>query len=317
MDRIKLSIIVPVYNVERYIKKCIASLLVEGENNYEIVIVNDGTKDHSIEVVKENFNDSRIRYIEQENGGLSAARNHGIAVARGEYIWCVDSDDWVESKEIPQMIALLDGEIDILYFGSYFSDSESTGETMQASIDNYAATGKELACTSFEHCAPYYLMRKQMLDENNLRFTEGILHEDSLFTPIMITYCGKVLRYDNPVYHHLQRDGSITHTVSAKRIYDMMYVIKTLVAYGDTLPEDIRWKWGRCIAQITDGVLLCSKSCKDSEAKEKLKQYLNNNSPVIEYLAHSGRNNRIMARLASITGGRLYQVYGILSKIRY
>lgn len=317
MERIKLSIIVPVYNVERYVRKCVASLLVEGENDYEIIIVNDGTKDRSIEVLKKSFNDPRIRYIEQENRGLSAARNHGIKEARGEYIWCVDSDDWVETKEIPEMIAILDGKIDALYFGSFFSDSESTGKTIQATIDNKAATGNELACTMFEHCAPYYLIRKDMLVENNLYFTEGILHEDSLFTPIMIPHCGKVLRYENPVYHHLQRDGSITHTVSPKRIYDMMFVIKTLVAYGETLPDDIRWKWGRCIAQITNGVLLCSKACEDKDANNKLKEYLNNNTSVIEYLAHSSRNNKIMARFATVAGGRLYQVYSILSKIRY
>jgi glycosyltransferase involved in cell wall biosynthesis len=317
MDNVKLSIIVPVYNVEQYISKCIASLLVEGEDDYEIIIVNDGTKDRSIDVIKEFFSDPRIRYLEQPNGGLSAARNHGIAESRGEFIWCVDSDDWVETNEIPKMITLLDKTIDALYFGSYYSDSEFTGNTILAVIDNHAETGVELACSSFAHCAPYYLIRKELLDNNKLRFTEGILHEDSLFTPIMITLCNRVLRYNAPVYHHLQRDGSITHSVSPKRIYDMIYVIRELISYGESLPETIRWKWGRCIAQITNGVLLCSRNCEDREAKNHLKEFVNKNTSVLKYLAHSGVNNRIMAILATLIGGRLYQVYGILSKIRY
>lgn len=317
MDKKKLSIIVPVYNVEQYIEKCIASLLVDGCDDYEIVVVNDGTKDNSMEVMHKCFNDPRIRIVEQENGGLSAARNHGIAVAQGEYIWCVDSDDWVETTEIPKMIAKLDGWLDALYFGSYYYNYDNTEESKVAVLDNKAATGSELACTSFAHCAPYYVMRKGMLDDNHLRFTEGILHEDSLFTPVMITHCDKVRRYENPVYHHFQRVGSITHTVTPKRIYDMIYVVKTLVGYGETLPDNIRWKWGRCVAQITDGALLCSKSCDDKEAKKSLKEYVNHNRAVIGYLAHSGRNNRIMAYLARLMGGRLYQAHAILSKLRY
>ena len=92
----KLSIIVPVYNVEKYIIKCIDSLLLNNTNDYEIIVVNDGTKDRSIELVKNKFCDSKIRIVEQENQGLSAARNTGVAEAMGDYIWFVDSDDTVD-----------------------------------------------------------------------------------------------------------------------------------------------------------------------------------------------------------------------------
>ena len=105
-----LSIIVPVYNVEPYIKKCIASLLVPNCDEYEIIVVNDGTKDNSINIIRKNFDDSRIRIIEQDNAGLSAARNRGIREACGEYIWCFDSDDWAEPDAISQIISELNGE---------------------------------------------------------------------------------------------------------------------------------------------------------------------------------------------------------------
>ena len=220
-------------------------------------------------------------------------------------------------EEIPKMISLLDGETDVLYFGSYYSDYEDGRKSQINILKNEAKSGIELCGTEFAHCAQYYLMRRPMLDEYNLRFKEGILHEDSMFTPVMITHCKKVRRYELPVYHHLMRGGSITHTVSPKRINDMIFVIRELILYGESLPETIRWKWGRCIAQITNGVLLCSRDCKDKEAKNHLKEFVNNNTSVIKYLAHSGVKNRIMAKLATLTGGRLYQVYGILSKIRY
>ena len=83
----KLSIIIPVYQVEKYVKKCVSSLLIPNRNDYELIIINDGTKDRSIEIVEQSFSDSRIRIIHQKNAGLSAARNRGIRAAKGLYFW--------------------------------------------------------------------------------------------------------------------------------------------------------------------------------------------------------------------------------------
>ena len=115
----KLSIIVPVYGVEKYIEQCIASLLTPGCNDYEIIVVNDGTKDKSIEIVEQSFTDPRIRIIHKENGGLSSARNLGIREAQGEYVWFFDSDDWAETQSIPDIVSRLN-DVDCLYFKSYF-----------------------------------------------------------------------------------------------------------------------------------------------------------------------------------------------------
>ena len=111
----KLSIIVPVYNVEKYIVKCISSLLDQQTNDYEIIIVNDGTKDKSIDLIKKTFNDSKIAIIEQENQGLSAARNTGVRHSKGEYIWFVDSDDWIAKGGIDELIPILDGHTELVY----------------------------------------------------------------------------------------------------------------------------------------------------------------------------------------------------------
>ena len=111
----KLSIIVPVYNVEKYIVKCISSLLDQQTNDYEIIIVNDGTKDKSIDLIKKTFNDSKIAIIEQENQGLSAARNTGVRHSKGEYIWFVDSDDWITEGCVDKLIPILDGHVELVY----------------------------------------------------------------------------------------------------------------------------------------------------------------------------------------------------------
>ncbi len=312
----KLSIIVPVYNVENYIEKCITSLLVSNNKDYEIIVVNDGTKDNSIEVVRKKFNDPRIRIVEQENAGLSAARNHGIAESKGEYLWFVDSDDWVETEEIPKMMENLNG-IDSLYFGSYFTDYEILQPTRINVLDNKASTGRELMSKDYAHCAPYYLVRSQLLKDYNLLFKEGILHEDSLFTPILITHFGKIRRYETPVYHHLERRGSITQVINPKRVYDLIYVTSKLIEYGQHVDKEMRYHWGKCVAKMTNGLLFCTMQCEDKDAKLIVKKYVNNNKEVVNYLLHSSRNNRIMARLSQMMFGKLYWVYSVLYKIRY
>ena len=316
-----LSIIVPVYNVEKYIEKCISSLLVPNSDDYEIIIVNDGTKDNSIDIVKERFNDTRIKIIEQENAGLSAARNHGIKESKGSFIWCVDSDDWVETKEILGIITELKKEanIDLLYFNKYFKNYETSGSESLVELNNKAETGKALACTGFSHCAPYYVIRKQLLVDNHLEFKEGILHEDSLFTPQMIPLCNQVLCYTPPVYHYRQREGTITHSiVNSKRLYDLIDVLQELVEYGELkIDLEIKHKWGHCIAQLTNELLFLSRQCKDKNALVNVKSYVNRNWTIIRYLFHGGRNNKVMSVFSYLSFGNLYGVYSLLHRIRY
>ena len=96
MQQPKVSVIVPVYNVEKYLKQCLDSIVNQTYKNLEIIIVNDGTKDNSMKIVEEYLQDKRIKVINKENGGLSSARNRGIEEATGEYISFVDSDDYID-----------------------------------------------------------------------------------------------------------------------------------------------------------------------------------------------------------------------------
>lgn len=315
-----LSIIVPVYNVEKYIENCISSLLVPDCYDYEIIIVNDGTKDKSIDIVKKRFNDSRIRIIEQENAGLSAARNHGIEESKGAFFWCVDSDDWVETEEIRGILSELKKEtdLDLLYFNKYFKNFDISGAESLVELNNKAETGKGLACAGFSHCAPYYVIRKHLLIDNHLEFKEGILHEDSLFTPQMIPLCNQVLCYIPPVYHYRQREGTITHSiVNSKRLYDLIGVLQELVEYGESkISLDIKYKWGRCIAQLTNELLFLSQQCKDKNALVNVRSYVNKNWSILRYLFHGGRNNKIMSVFSYLSFGNLYDVYFLLYRIR-
>ena len=112
-----LSIIIPIYNIEKYIEKCVSSCLQSSQVSYEIILVNDGTKDGSMDVIRHMSNLPNISIINQENQGLSVARNTGLSKAKGKYVWFVDGDDWIEPNSIQLLAAKLNNDTpDVLAF---------------------------------------------------------------------------------------------------------------------------------------------------------------------------------------------------------
>ena len=103
MKEIKVSLVIPVYNVEKYIRQCLESVIDQTLKDIEIIIVNDGTRDNSMEIVEEYISDERIKIINKENGGLSSARNTGILAAQGKYICFIDSDDFIEKTMMEEL----------------------------------------------------------------------------------------------------------------------------------------------------------------------------------------------------------------------
>lgn len=102
-EKIKVSVIIPVYNVEDYIEKCLESVVNQTLKEIEIIVVNDGTKDNSMKKIEKYFSDSRIKIINKQNGGQSSARNAGLAISKGEYISFIDSDDFIEEKMLEEL----------------------------------------------------------------------------------------------------------------------------------------------------------------------------------------------------------------------
>ena len=313
----KLSIIIPVYQVEKYVKKCVSSLLIPNRNDYELIIINDGTKDRSIEIVEQSFSDSRIRIIHQKNAGLSAARNRGIRAAKGLYFWVFDSDDWAETNCISEILDLLDGKTDVFCFKSHFCNYEDNGrqETINDMIKG--TTGKDVIGSQYEPCTPYFIYKRSVITDNNLYFTEGITHEDSLFTPIALFHCERVGYYCNPVYHHLMRDGSITHVVRPKRITDLIFVVRKLLDYGDSLGR-YKYKWTRCITTTAYGMFFIQKMCDDRDVEYKLKCYVNCNWKLIRYFFYSKNlKDKCLACLSYIMLGNVFRAYRILYCLQY
>ena len=217
-----ISIVVPVYNVEKYIHECLESILNQSYKNIEVIIVNDGTLDNSIAKIEDLLKDKRTRLISQVNQGLSAARNTGIKAALGEYISFIDSDDKVKSSFIETL---------------YDKANETNADIVRGSFRNFDGNIPEGWITDFNispsrgtEALRYFLnnnvsfvvwsslYRTTFLRENRLEFTEGILLEDGDFTTRSYINASVVATSDAPNYYYRVRPGSILTSNNAQRM---------------------------------------------------------------------------------------------------
>lgn len=236
-----LSLIIPCYNVENYILKCLNSIVSQNISitDYEIIVINDGSKDKSGSIAKAycEKHPGNFRYFEQKNIGLSGTRNRGIKLAKGDYLWFVDSDDWIEENCLCSIINSLTNNCDVLAFSGFIPEG---GRIENSSCFNIGVNSKsKLFHSGFADAAQLYIFRKEFLLENNLFFKEGIKHEDTLFTPIVLHKAENIVFFRTPVYHFLQREGSITTVVDIKRIYDLWDNMKILYDYSKAINDEV------------------------------------------------------------------------------
>ena len=235
----RFSIIIPVYNVERYLRECLDSVLSQSFADWEAVCVNDGSTDGSASILEEYASrDPRFKVMAQPNGGLSAARNSGMKASSGEYILFLDSDDWLETNALERIADVLNGE-DLLCFSGrrYFEETktfnptdkltEKTYESGMAYYNENALLHRDFAFV----CVVLRTYKRSFLLENGLRFKEGIFHEDNLFTPKACYYAGKVRQIADCLYSYRVRANSITDSNQSKRLVDLMGIANELAAF--------------------------------------------------------------------------------------
>ena len=204
----KFSIIIPVYNVEKYIEKCLDSIFNQTLKDFEIIVVNDGTKDKSIELIK-NYD---IKIINQKNQGLSAARNRGVKEATGEYLLFLDSDDYLEKDTLKELNKSLKNNPDIVRF--QIREVYEDGKTInyeEIPFDNKSGVEAFKLITKYhfvENAWCYAIKRKYYLEEK-FSFRVGTYHEDFGLTPLVILKANKVNSISYIGYNYIQRQGSI------------------------------------------------------------------------------------------------------------
>lgn len=233
------SIIIPVYNVERYLRDCLNSVLGQTCHEWEAVCVNDGSTDGSKFILEEYAaEDPRIKVITKNNGGLSSARNVGLERAEGDYILFLDSDDWLEGKALEILKGNMDGEDMVCFSGRrYF---ESGGKYLPADLlkEQSYLTGMDyyndnaLLPRDFAFvCVVLRAYKRSFLLDNALRFQEGIYHEDNLFTPLACYYARNVRTVNECLYDYRIRAESITTTYNPKRLKDLIGTANELAMF--------------------------------------------------------------------------------------
>ena len=222
----KVSIIIPVYKVEKYIEKCIQSLLNQTYTNFEAIIVDDGSPDNSIAIAKKLVGgDSRFIFLEKENGGLSSARNLGIDRSTGDYLAFLDSDDYFAENCIEVCVNIIKAtpEVEIVVFGhSIVSESGKLLSTYYPDAEAYLNKKDYLLSKkTIDYSACSKIYRKTIFKD--LRFQEGLLYEDKHLV-VQLIFNRKIKSIKQSLHFYVQREGSIMNSYRANIINDYMFI---------------------------------------------------------------------------------------------
>lgn len=239
----KVSVIVPVYNVEKYIKKCLNSLVNQTLDEVEIVVVNDGSPDNSQKIIDEYTKKYKnIKSYVKENGGLSDARNYGIKRATGKYISFVDSDDYIRKDMLEKMYNYaIQKNFDVVVCDSINVYSDGT-EILIKSNNNYSdddvknyIISPPMACTR--------LFKKSIFDK--IEFKKNIYYEDLEMTPKVVNLTKKIGFVSDGLYYYVQRDGSImkqnVFNDKLLNIFDVLKSNKDLLE--NEFPQEIEYMY--------------------------------------------------------------------------
>ena len=233
------SIIIPVYNVELYIRACLDSLLNQTFPDWEAICVNDGSSDGSAAVLEDYAAlDDRIKVIDQHNAGTATARNAGLKAAQGDYIFFLDSDDWLETDSLRILASRLRGEDVLCFSGKRFFESSGTfnqadllpEKTFQKGMDYYndnALLPRDFAFV----CVVLRVYSRFFLISNGLFFDDDVSYEDNLWVPKMLYYAQTVSVIPDVLYLYRIREGSKMQEVSLNRKMDMLKVANRLAAF--------------------------------------------------------------------------------------
>lgn len=234
---LKLSIIIPVYNVEKYIGTCLESIFSQNvsEREYEVIIINDGTPDNSMTVVQDYVSRSNIKIVNQENKGLSCARNRGIQEAQGEYVWFVDSDDYVSEDSISTLLKLIEKEHADVYTFCHrrvFEHDKSMEPEQKGIREGYMPIEDFCNTPLCMSCAQFYVFNRNFFVEKNLFFHEGVYHEDMEFIAKVRVLCDKVYVSQSTLYYYLIREaGSIMTSFNVKKHHDCIAIADELLRF--------------------------------------------------------------------------------------
>jgi glycosyltransferase involved in cell wall biosynthesis len=310
-----ISVVIPVYKVEKYLRQCVESVLAQDYKNIEVILVNDGSPDNCPAICDEiALRDHRIKVIHKENGGASDARNKGLSAAEGEYILFLDSDDyWIGTNGLNDLIHIIDiyKNVDIIYFNRVtFYENLNNKALEMPQIDLEKVNGKNktdvlsyfIGKGQFVISANNKLVRRNILTENDIFFEKGLVGEDIDWN-FKLTLCAENLfAINNSFYAYRKRDGSVTSAFGTKNAKDLLYIIKKWSKYIEDNVLDKQQKnllLGYCAYLL--GILMGSvKRLKVKIVRKELEQEMLTLRYLLNYNVNF-KTNKVQ---------KLYQVFG-------
>lgn len=303
-----VTIVIPVYNVEKYIERCLNSIIRQTYNNIEIIIVNDGTEDKSIEICKKiQLKDNRIKIINQKNAGLSAARNTGIRNASGKYICFIDSDDFVNKEYVRLLLeSLIKNDADISVCDFLYINEE--GHTWSRKIkkaklysNTEAIRDLLVGIQNTEVMTWNKLYKLNLFKDNNIYFPEGKLHEDNFTTYKLYYYSRSISMIQNKLYYYLQRNSSIMGRRFNTRRMDILQALEETKDFfkEKNINFDIELECYEAIIKINIlNNMITDNFC--GEEKNKLINDIKNNKKI--YIKNKYINNKVKFLISLVTG---------------
>ena len=285
----RFSIIVPIYNVEKYLKQCVDSVLSQTFKDFELILVNDGSPDGSPKLCDEYAcKDHRIRVIHKQNGGLSSARNSGIRDSKGEYVLFLDSDDyWANPSMLEDINDLLDNT-DVVIIKHYFH-YEHNNEDVLACVDFSESDFKDdvfehqmrqlVSQQLFDACAWNKVVRREILTNNDIYFEEGIIAEDLDWAARIMLYAKRVRVLEKPGYAYRKgRVGALTSSLKLKNIIDTRDSLIRCLNYPQLKQKNSEFKTAyynylsyRYVIWLAENAVV--KSDRQQELFDEMKEY--------------------------------------------
>lgn len=223
-EQVKISIIVPVYNTEKYLNKCIDSLINQTLKDIEMIIINDGTKDNSEEIIKE-YKDKRIKYYKNDNQGIGKTRNFGIKKAHGEFLMFIDSDDYIKEDCCEKLYNNAKENNSSIVVSDFYKDIN--GRLEEIKIGNFKTSSikdnKDLLLTiNTGPCNKIF--KRELIINNNIMFEENHKYEDSPFVIDSILYADKISKCNSALSYYCIHKNSET-TTRDEKVFDILYIV--------------------------------------------------------------------------------------------
>lgn len=322
--KIKVSVIVPVYNVEKFIDKCLNSLVKQSLKEIEIIVVNDGTKDNSQKIIDKyvkKYPDKIKSYI-KENGGQGSARNYGLEKANGEYIGYVDSDDFVEKDMYKKLYnKAKENNYDIVVCGNYNVSEDYQNKNIDTFINNY---NTDLENIFFGKMAVWNkIYKRDILIKNKLEFKEKVWYEDLAFTLKAIMNSNSFAFIDEPLYDYLIREGSTMNNSNVQRNLEILDAFNDILSYIQHNKKEEYFSKIEFLAidhiYISAIVRVLKAEADDKVKREtinKLIDYMNKKFPNYKnnkYINTLSKNRKIIYKLINI---KMYGLINLIFKVK-